>query len=271
MFALDMLLMGGMSSTMLEGTWQDFWEDGSKTFSKMVALSCDDRWVPFAAFMDLMEESFASAEANPSLHFTCPMKNTHFFNLVGDHDSLVCPSTSIVEWNSPIPHQFRSFEQVIFPGGHFIFAQPGFQDVKERLAKWFAYYPGPEYLYTSARRVNEGNPDSSLASDPGEVDAARLGERQVETTQEPKEVHALWDTVSEQARSFQKQWTDVAALMTNSEAPDAQYQAGIRTIEDAFRTTEAKSPEEFRRFTEELWRKSFEVLKETIENQIRSR
>ena len=77
--------------------------------------------------------------------------------------------------------------------------------------------------------------------------------------------------VSEQVRSFQKQWTDiVTGLMTkHCEALDAQYRAGIRTIEDALRTTEAKSPEEFRRLTEELWRKSFEVLKQTIENQIR--
>jgi hypothetical protein len=77
--------------------------------------------------------------------------------------------------------------------------------------------------------------------------------------------------VSEQVRSFQKQWTDiVTGLMTkHCEALDAQYRAGIRTIEDTLRTTEAKSPEEFRRLTEELWRKSFEVLKQTIENQIR--
>ena len=77
--------------------------------------------------------------------------------------------------------------------------------------------------------------------------------------------------VNEQARSFQKQWTDTAtALMTkHCEALDAQYRAGIRMIEDALRTAEAKSPEEFRRLTEDLWRKSFEVLKQTIENQIR--
>lgn len=77
--------------------------------------------------------------------------------------------------------------------------------------------------------------------------------------------------ISEQARSFQKHWTEcVTALMTkHCEALDTQYRAGIREIEDALRTTEAKSPEEFRRLTEELWRKSFEVLKQTIENQIR--
>lgn len=77
--------------------------------------------------------------------------------------------------------------------------------------------------------------------------------------------------MTDQARSFQKQWADsVTALMTkHCESLDAQYRAGIRTIEDALRTTEAKSPEEFRKLTEELWRKSFEVLKQTIENQIR--
>ena len=77
--------------------------------------------------------------------------------------------------------------------------------------------------------------------------------------------------VNEQVRTFQRQWTDsVTALMTkHCEALDVQYRAGIKTIEDALRTTEAKSPEEFRKLTEELWRKSFEVLKQTIENQLR--
>src|SRR5271165_2267285 len=77
--------------------------------------------------------------------------------------------------------------------------------------------------------------------------------------------------VSDQVKSFQEQWSDgVMALMTrHSEALDAQYRAGIHTIEDALRTTEAKSPEEFCKLTEELWRKSFEVLKQTIENQVR--
>jgi hypothetical protein len=78
------------------------------------------------------------------------------------------------------------------------------------------------------------------------------------------------DVVPEQILSHQKQWGDnVTALMTrHCEALDAQYRAGIKTIEDALRTTEAKSPEEFRKLTEELWRNSFEVLKQTIENQV---
>jgi hypothetical protein len=77
--------------------------------------------------------------------------------------------------------------------------------------------------------------------------------------------------ITEKAQSFQKEWTAcVTAMLTkHCEALDAQYRSGIRTIEDALRTTEAKSPEEFGKLTEELWCKSFEVLKQTIENQIR--
>jgi hypothetical protein len=78
-------------------------------------------------------------------------------------------------------------------------------------------------------------------------------------------------TTTENVRTFQKQWADsVTSLMTkHCEALDAQYRAGIQTIEDALRTAEARSPEEFHRLTEELWRKSFEVLRQTIENQLR--
>ena len=76
---------------------------------------------------------------------------------------------------------------------------------------------------------------------------------------------------SEQVRNLKARWAEsVTALLTrHCEALDAQYRAGIKTIEDALRTAEAKSPEEFRKLTEELWQKSFEVLRQTIENQIR--
>jgi hypothetical protein len=77
---------------------------------------------------------------------------------------------------------------------------------------------------------------------------------------------------TKQVWTFQKQWADsVVTLMTkHCETLDAQYRAGIKATEDALRTTDAKSPEEFLRLTEELWRKSFEVLKQTIENQLRN-
>ena len=142
LFALDMYLMQGISSALLESTWKQFKEEGQKTFSEMILLTLDDRWVPFAAFMDILEEAFASPnkqteQEEESFHFKGDVKNIHFFNLVGDTDLLVMPSASIVEWKSEIPKQFASFEQDIFQGGHFIFAQPGFIETKEKLSVWF--------------------------------------------------------------------------------------------------------------------------------------
>ena len=140
LYAMDMIIMQSTGISMMEWFWQRFWEAGPETFTKALALTCDDRLVPFAAFMDILEGAFASNPDNgkESFHFDGDVSNIHFFNLVGEHDFLVMPSASIVEWNSTIPQQFASFDQVIFPGGHFIFARPGFQDVKERLAAWFA-------------------------------------------------------------------------------------------------------------------------------------
>ena len=137
---LDILLSQGMSTAMLGWTWNEFWEDGRKTFDAMVMLTYDDRWVPFAAFMDILEEEFNKKKDQKAFHFDGDVKNIHFFNLVGDSDLLVKPSASIVEWGSSIPSQFASFNQLIFPGGHFIYARPGFLDVKERLAEWFAEF-----------------------------------------------------------------------------------------------------------------------------------
>jgi len=140
LYALDLLIMQSTSSAMIEWFWQRFWEAGPDTFGKVVALTCDDRLVPFAAFMDILEEGFAAKpkDKEESFHFNGDVTNIHFFNLVGEHDFLVMPSASIVEWNSQVPNQFASFDQAIFPGGHFVFARPGFQEIKERLARWFA-------------------------------------------------------------------------------------------------------------------------------------
>jgi hypothetical protein len=75
---------------------------------------------------------------------------------------------------------------------------------------------------------------------------------------------------AEQAQAFQKQWLEsVTESMTkHREKLDAQYKAGISAIEDAFKVTEAKTPEDYRRMTEELWRKSFETLKSSAETQV---
>jgi len=83
----------------------------------------------------------------------------------------------------------------------------------------------------------------------------------------PSTPGAAW---AEQVQSFQKRWLEGVTEVMNKhrEKLDAQYKAGITAIEDAFRVTEAKTPEEYRRMTEELWKKSFESLKGSAESQI---
>jgi len=75
----------------------------------------------------------------------------------------------------------------------------------------------------------------------------------------------------DQARNVQKKLTETTTDLLNKhrETLDAQYRAGIRAIENAFRVGEAKDPEQFRKLTEELWRQSYECLKNLAESQMR--
>jgi hypothetical protein len=75
----------------------------------------------------------------------------------------------------------------------------------------------------------------------------------------------------DQIQAFQKQWLEgLTGLLTkHRETLDAQYKAGIRTIEEAFRATDSKDPERFRKLVEELWRQNFDCLKTVIESQLR--
>jgi len=75
----------------------------------------------------------------------------------------------------------------------------------------------------------------------------------------------------EQLHKAQKQVVDTITDMLNKhrETLDAQYRAGIRSIEEAFRVGEAKDPEQLRKLTEELWRHSYECLKSMAESQMR--
>ena len=75
----------------------------------------------------------------------------------------------------------------------------------------------------------------------------------------------------EKLSDAQKKWGETVTDMLNKhrESLDAQYKAGIRTIEEAFKVGEAKDPQQFRRFTEELWKHSFECLKTVAEAQTR--
>jgi hypothetical protein len=58
-------------------------------------------------------------------------------------------------------------------------------------------------------------------------------------------------------------------LNRHRESLDAQYKAGIKTIEEAFRLNEAKDPQQLRKLVEELWRQSFDCLKTVVETQMK--
>jgi len=77
--------------------------------------------------------------------------------------------------------------------------------------------------------------------------------------------------LTDQVQSAQKKWADTVSDMLNKhrDTLDAQYRAGIRTIEAAFKAGEAKDPAQFRRLTEELWKQCFECLKTASEAQMR--
>ena len=73
----------------------------------------------------------------------------------------------------------------------------------------------------------------------------------------------------EQFHNAQKKWSETVTAMLNKhrELLDAQYKAGIKTIDEAFKVGQAKDPEDFRKLTEELWKHSFEALKKVTEDQ----
>jgi hypothetical protein len=87
----------------------------------------------------------------------------------------------------------------------------------------------------------------------------------------PPDVKAGVDqgSVVEQVRSYQKQWSKTLAetLDKHRVALDRQYKSGIDAIASAFLTTEAKTPEEYWRLTQEFWRKSIDSYKTAFEAQ----
>jgi hypothetical protein len=76
---------------------------------------------------------------------------------------------------------------------------------------------------------------------------------------------------TEWGKNLKKRWSDVTLELLNKhrESLDAAYRSGIQLVEQTFRTTEAKSSDEYRRMVEDLWRKLFETLKDQSETQFR--
>jgi rubrerythrin len=75
----------------------------------------------------------------------------------------------------------------------------------------------------------------------------------------------------DQLRALQKTWSSSVTEMLNKhrQALDAQYKAGIDTIDQAFKVGEARTPEQFRKLTEELWKHSFDTFRTLTEAQMR--
>jgi hypothetical protein len=72
-------------------------------------------------------------------------------------------------------------------------------------------------------------------------------------------------------QKFQKKWVEVVGELVKkqNQSLETQFKAGLQTIEDAFRLTEVKDPEELRARTMELWQKTFDTLRQVSEAQMR--
>jgi len=75
----------------------------------------------------------------------------------------------------------------------------------------------------------------------------------------------------EKIQKAQKKWAEFVTDLVKKEREtlEGQFSAGLKNIEEAFRLTEAKEPEELRAKTVELWQKSIDCMRQTYEAQMR--
>lgn len=75
----------------------------------------------------------------------------------------------------------------------------------------------------------------------------------------------------DKVRDFQKQWSTTVSDMArrHREAIDRQYQAAVESLDSALRVAESSNPEEFRRRSEQLCRKTIDCMREVSEAQIK--
>lgn len=88
---------------------------------------------------------------------------------------------------------------------------------------------------------------------------------------------AMWPGVAAPQSSIVKQFTQIRSKVVENisslarkqrETVDRQYNAALESLEAALCVTEAGTPEEFRRRSEQLCRKSLECIREVAEAQI---
>jgi len=75
----------------------------------------------------------------------------------------------------------------------------------------------------------------------------------------------------EQVKQLQKKWAETVTelLKRHRETVEVQFKAGQQNIEKVFQIGEAKTPEELRARSLELWQKCIEAVRQTSESQIR--
>lgn len=74
-----------------------------------------------------------------------------------------------------------------------------------------------------------------------------------------------------QMQGFRKQWVDTISSLARKhrDVVERQYQAAIESLDAALSISDASTPEEFRRRSEQLCRKTLDCMKEMTESQIR--
>jgi hypothetical protein len=75
---------------------------------------------------------------------------------------------------------------------------------------------------------------------------------------------------TESVRKFQKEWASTVSELARKhrEVVDQQYQAAIESLDAALKVSESTTPEEYRRRTEKLCRKTIDCMRELSEAQI---
>jgi hypothetical protein len=75
----------------------------------------------------------------------------------------------------------------------------------------------------------------------------------------------------EQVQQFQKKWVDALGelLKKQREVTGEHFKAGLENLQKAFQLAEAKTPEELRTQSIELWKKCFNDLQQVYEAQLR--
>ena len=73
-----------------------------------------------------------------------------------------------------------------------------------------------------------------------------------------------------QMQKFRSKWVETVSELAREhrDAIDRQYRAAIESLDAALCVTEASTPEEFRRRTEQLCRKSIDCVREIAETQV---